>query len=459
MIRKLLLIATLFVVAFLSVQAQDSIKYSHKQVADDIRFFMSNAAEIHPNLYHDISRQALTDKTDSLIKILPDTLTPVMAYRAFLQTTAFINEGHTSMNTPQVVRAQLKSGRVKYIPIQVNDYRDAHFEATGIATASNLGDVKISAINGQSAKDIFNQMMQLKGGLASFKKVIAVKSFPLFLAAIGVHGPYTVEYTGKGRGKKVALLNGISQAEYIAAMKGAINPEPYTFTVLNKKYGYLNFRSMRNGAQFEKFADSVFKTIDEQKINKLVIDLRENSGGDSGLGDYLLGYVTETPYRMAGGSQLKVSQQFKTFMKTPGLNYSKPDAYFTMANGTSMNFGGNDLRKPDDRKYKFKGKVCFLIGSFTFSSANMLASTVKDYKLATLVGEPVGEPANDYGELCTINLPNTGFSGFTSTTLWIRPNGNTRDSKPVAPDYLVKANSGAGDKVLEYALEWLDGRK
>ncbi len=458
---KKLLFGLLLVFAVQCLKAQDSLKYSRKQITDDMGILLRNAEEIHPNLYHDISKQVLVLKTDSLIKSLPDTLSGLMAYHAFLLETAFINEGHTSVNTPQPLRKEFRSGRLKYIPLQVIDYNNKQFEANIIAKSGNVNGIKITAINNKSAESIFNEMMQLKGGLSSFRKVVTVKSFPLFLPVIGISAPYTVEYTSPDNTRHSVTLDGLSSPEYAALVPNTQNTQPYTFTILNGGYGYFNFRSMSNADKFVKFADSVFNVIDEQKIGKLVVDLRENSGGDSGLGNYLLGYVTTTPYRMAGGSEMKVSQQFKNQMNEPDLKsrYNKPAKYFTMANGEILRMTENDMRKPDSRKHQFKGKVCFLIGSFTFSSANMLASTIIDYKLATLIGEPVGEPANDYGELGNIDLPNTGFSGFTSTTLWIRPNGNTKDSKPVAPDYLVKAGSGAGDKVLEYSLEWLDGKK
>ena len=457
--KKLLLTSALFTATSLSAFSQDSVQFSRNQVADDIRFLISNASEIHPNLYHDVLPATLNYKVDSLINTLPDVVPSLTAYNAFLQATGFIGEGHTSVNTPPFIRSQFKSGRLKYIPLVVTGYNNEKFEANVIEKGKEIENIKVISINGILSKTLLNQMMQLKGGLPSFKKVVAIKSFPLFLAALGVQAPYVIEYVDKNSNKGSLTLGGVTSPEYLSATaNGTANPAPYTFTVLEGQYGYFNFRSMEKRDRFEKFTDSVFKAIAEQKIDKLVVDLRENSGGDSGLGDYLLSYLTKSSYRMAGGSELKVSEQFKTHMKTPGLNYTKPAKYFTMDNGTSMKFGPNDTRKPNKQEYFYRGKVCFLIGSFTFSSANMLASTIKDYRLATLIGEPVGEPANDYGELCPIKLPNTRFEAFTSTTLWIRPNGNTKDSAPVAPDILVETKNQAGDNVLRYSMNWLDGK-
>jgi C-terminal processing protease CtpA/Prc len=126
-----------------------------------------------------------------------------------------------------------------------------------------------------------------------------------------------------------------------------------------------------------------------------------------------------------------------------------------MKNGEFWQVGGNDLVTPNIIKNRFTGRVCFLIGPYTFSSANMLAATIKDYNLAPLIGETTGEAGNDYGELCTIKLPQTGWITFTSTTYWVRPNNNKIDYNAIIPDYLVKRTSSRGDNVLDYSLEFI----
>src|ERR1700742_1881982 len=122
--KKLTVFCLLLATMISFCYAQDSLKYSKKQVAADINLFMTSAADIHPNLYHDISKQQLANKVDSLIKTLPDSLSELRTYRAFAEATAFINEGHTGINVPKAIRAQRKAGTFKSIPLQVTDYND-----------------------------------------------------------------------------------------------------------------------------------------------------------------------------------------------------------------------------------------------------------------------------------------------------------------------------------------------
>jgi hypothetical protein len=458
--KKLLLIVILCCSVTFTAFAQDSLIYSKKQVADDIRYLFKNAADIHPNLYHDISAAKLTRKVDLLIGKLPERLSLLSAYGAFARATAFVNEGHTSLDIPAPIRKAMRAGAFRGIPLQVLSYDDNCFDANLILPHGRVKNVKVCSINGQASSRILARMMALKGDLASFRKVVALGNFRFFLSVIGINQPYAIAYKQADNVSGIATVSSISEKEYNDALVKKPQNDPYTLTITDDKYAYFNFRAMADNDRFCHFCDSVFKVLDERKIGKLVVDLRENGGGNSGLGYCLLDYITDKPYRMAGDSKRKVSQQFKDYLTANkdlyGDNYND---YLKLPVGTFMPLGSGDLTKPESKEHKFKGKVCCLIGPYTFSSANMLAATVKDYKLFTLIGEPTGEAANHYGELCTIKLPNTGLVAFTSTTMWGRPNGDASDKGAIAPDYPVKTESGAGDNVLEYAVKWLDSQK
>ena len=453
---KPLIICTLFFTVLLNFAfAQDTLKYSRAQVAADITVFISNASDIHPNLYHDISKDGLKAKTDSLVKTLPDSLTDLQTYRAFAEATAFINEGHTGVNIPKQLRAQRKSGLFMAIPLQVTDFEGKYLTANLLAPDNKLNGIKITGINGVPSLQLFNSIMTMRGGLPSFRKVSALTNFRFYMATIGIKQPYVINYIGPDKKAHTVTVNDMSEKDYLAALSKPTVAPSFTFNVGKDGIGYLNFRSMDNYDGFTKFCDSVFEVADNQHINKLVVDLRENGGGNSQLGWYLLNKITTTPFRMAGESGRKVSRQFKDHIIANKAIYGADNVLLSQPTGSFYKIGDTALYKPTDISHPFKGKVCFLIGPRTFSSANMLAATVKDFKLATLIGEPTGEPGNDYGELCDIKLPNTGFLAFTSTTIWVRPNNDKKDNNPILPDYAVKRSTTGHDNVLQFAEKWL----
>ncbi|MGZ3753913.1 MAG: S41 family peptidase [Mucilaginibacter sp.] len=454
--KKILAFTFLLAASLNFAHAQDSLKYSRGQVAADIAFFIKNAAEIHPNLYHDISKTVLTVKIDSLVKTLPDSLSDLQTFRAFAEATAFINEGHTGINTSKPLRAQRKSGTFRAIPLQVTDYNNIYFSANLLAPTNRTKGIKVTAINGVPSTELFKRIIALKGGLASFRKVSAITNFRFYLAAIGIKQPYAINYLDADDKKHVVTVNDLSEKDYLIALDKPAVAQSFNFKVIDNNIGYLDFKSMDNYGRFKKFCDSVFELADNQHIYKLMIDLRENGGGNSQLGWYLLNYITTTPFRMAGESGRKISQQFKDHITSNKAIYGEgSNDILSQPNGSFYKIGSTQLSKPENVSHPFKGKVCFLVGPYTFSSANMLAATVKDFKLATLIGEPTGEPGNDYGELCEIKLPNTGYVAFTSTTMWVRPNNNKEDNNPIYPDYTVKRSPGGNDNILKFAEKWL----
>jgi hypothetical protein len=58
----------------------------------------------------------------------------------------------------------------------------------------------------------------------------------------------------------------------------------------------------------------------------------------------------------------------------------------------------------------------------------MLTNSIKDYQLATLIGESTAEPGNDFGEIVSFMLPNTRIIATTALKMFTRANGDDTTS-------------------------------
>ena len=117
------------------------------------------------------------------------------------------------------------------------------------------------------------------------------------------------------------------------------------------------------------------------------------------------------------------------------------------------------LLQPADNPLRYKGRVAVLIGTGTFSSANMLTNAIKDFQLATLIGEQTAEPANDFGEIFSFMLPNTHIVATTAIKMFLRANGDEKDFTGIKPD-IEAANTlddirQKKDRVMERAVQWV----
>jgi hypothetical protein len=139
----------------------------------------------------------------------------------------------------------------------------------------------------------------------------------------------------------------------------------------------------------------ILKFIDSNNVNKIVIDLRINPGGNFESGRRLI-------------AELKKRQK--------------------------------------------NGKTYVLIGRRTGSAAVVNAMDMQKDLNAVLVGEPTGEKPNTYGDLEFMYLPNSGLSlGYSSNYYKFRD----KEEDALMPDYLIVPNWEDYANGRDATLEWI----
>jgi C-terminal processing protease CtpA/Prc len=436
-------------------------RFSKQQIEEDLSFMVRAMENAHPNLYHSISKEQYSRLKDSIFAKLKDSMTRDEVRPSFVKMIAAINEGHTTfrsslefvhdMNVAKkpVFAVMMESFDGQYLVVKKDYSPNAVLQA---------GD-RVAKINGHSVDSLVKHMSGYYGGLPHWRQTKVIESLMLDLYRDGIRAPFDLEYF-TGKEKRKTRLEGLPIQTLMQAAEGNKTVyTPFTFERLKNNIGYLNFRDMDRSVKkaFDTFLLKTFTAIQQQPVNGLIIDLRENGGGDSQLGDKLLQHITDKPYRMSGGVVWKISQEYKDYIgKLDSTQQAQMTYYTERQNGDFLTGGEEAPEKPKDNSLRYKGKVCFLIGNHTFSSANMLAATVMDYKLATLIGEVSGEAPNDYGDIFPTKLPHTGMTFQTSSKQFLRPNGDKNDMNPVLPDIYVKQNAATKeDEVLQRAIQWV----
>jgi C-terminal processing protease CtpA/Prc len=271
--------------------------------------------------------------------------------------------------------------------------------------------------------------------------------------------PYTIQAIKNNTDTVILTVDGLNRAAIDSLNKVLSTQQikqstPFSFTIRDNEIGYIAFNSMSRSLKdsFSRFLNSTFSFIKEKQLKGLVIDLRENSGGDSQVGELLLNYITTKHYRMGGGMKWKVSKHYKAYLdivKDDDEDYRKKD------NGEMFEYINPATKKPLNNAFTFNGKVAVLIGPNTFSSANMLADAIKEYQLATLFGEPTGECGNDYGETFDFMLSNTHIISRATSKMFIRASGDETDFSATTPNVFAKNINFKSDAVLETAVRWI----
>lgn len=235
----------------------------------------------------------------------------------------------------------------------------------------------------------------------------------------------------------------------------------------------LNFfikKDVRN-TNFGKFLQSFFKKVQEQKIDNLIIDLSYNKGGDERLGKQLIWYLTEKePEKFK--IYLHNSKYYKTLIKRDFKEYNalyKEKYQMDLPKG-EVNIKEKLFQEPyfeeitnekspfflDKTIPKFKGEVYVIIGPQTFSAGQVLATTIADNHLATIIGKPTGnKPTTQTGGLA-FKLPNTKKIISLSYIFMERPDTTKNDDKALFPDVEIHNSFqdllNGNNKVMEYIL-------
>jgi C-terminal processing protease CtpA/Prc len=231
----------------------------------------------------------------------------------------------------------------------------------------------------------------------------------------------------------------------------ALDWDARIFKILDNGVGYLrpgpfynndsNATDIWDVTAFRKFIDASFTTLVEGKTRTLVIDLRDNPGGDNSFSDLMVGWFATKPFRFTSRFDIKVSEA-AIASNAKRVTPNDPDAisnkfaaaYAKARPGDVITF---DIPFVQPRAgIRFTGRVYLLINRHSYSNTVLVAALAQDYKFATILGEETSDLATTYGAMEHFTLPRMGIEvGFPKAHI-IRPSGDT-SARGVIPDIAI----------------------
>ncbi|MDX1315197.1 MAG: S41 family peptidase, partial [Eudoraea sp.] len=201
---------------------------------------------------------------------------------------------------------------------------------------------------------------------------------------------------------------------------------------------------------YKGFIDSAFVEIRANKYKNLIVDLRNNGGGDDPFSDYLVSYIADKPFRWNSRYQLKSSLILKEDIrqnKDTTQTFSKWILSLKDGEVSDYDFGYHEAQPKAKR---FQGKVYALVNRHSFSQATVAAAQIQDYGFGVIVGEETAEHPNLLASIFAYALPKTKIRVDVSKGKIYRVNGMD-DGKGVIPDILIR------DHLLDEKDEILEG--
>ncbi len=437
--KRLLVFAFILIVC--PVIGQNAPKIASQAAISDLNETVRLIESVHYNPYLYIDSARFHAKKIELLRHL-ESRDSVSLYEFIIDSKnllAKLGDGHTTIS---VLFPEMMDGQ--FFPTTVS----GDFDNQVIIQDSDAYPLTITRINDQNAFNLFEESMTLYGGNENFRRAMSETIlFPIYLYLRGIIPPFEII---DAEGNASVIQEGVG-IYTLAEQQGST--DDYTFSILENNVGYLAYNKCNNADAFKKFLKATFAQIESEGIDKLIIDIRENTGGTSSLNDMLIPYFTKKEYRQSSSRYWRISDEFKAKITEPiytefwGEGFV--EQYIQAPTNSILKEDEYRLTEPEKPRHYFEGKSCMLIGPKTFSSANFLADAVSVYGLTTLIGKDTGEYTNDFGEQISFTLPATGLTLQVAIAFDLGADGNSEKLEAVHP------NIETEEDALSFALNWI----
>ena len=393
-----------------------SVSYSqNNSYKTDIETYRKIIETSHTGLYLYTPKEEFdTLFEEALLKIEQNK---VKSDRAFFLLLAKIhtkiNCGHSSVYPPQELFSNIEKNKKVFFPLQVKFIKDT------LIVASDFEDFKkgtqIVKINNKSIEQIATDAFQIissDGYNTTFKYRQLEEDFSMYYFLLyGAEEKYNLEVIPyQSKVKNQITINGNSP------ITNQVNEElkatDLSYTDKNTALLTVNTFSTetrKNQKKFFKFLNRSFKEIRNKGIENLIIDIRENTGGDDGNDMELASYLINKPFKENKFRKLNTNElplfpeylhpQWKEMMGVP-KNKSSVDLKnkfkkvikneFFLGEDGAYYFKEKNVIKRDPNKYLFSGKTYILTSGKVFSGGALFSALVRDKSNAVFVGEETG---------------------------------------------------------------------
>jgi len=386
-----------------------------EEMKEDLDSLFAFIYDTHPDPYASFPKSEFRAEKDRLYASLQEEMTDVEFWKIIARFTAMIQDGHTGLFLPGGDwHYRRYSGDPIIFPLSVLIARGSVYVEQNFSPAPISPGDKILTINDRDMDTILDYLVQhVSGELRHFRLSQIERDFHQMLYQLaGIEPPFSIKVRSVDGTTSTHILDGVDW--YF--MEETIDTSPGIVTELIElpelRAAVLRFNSFQE--HLPRFFRSSFSKIQDKNYRYVIIDLQNNSGGNSAFADTLLSYITDKPYRLFGGGHLKVSSYI----------LSQTSLFDQYEMGAIVEFPEIPLSTPPDRPAKFSGDVYCLISNNTFSTAVGFAAVLKDFEIGTLVGEETGGIPTTFGDDAYYTLPRSSIGVVSSMKFFIRPNGD-----------------------------------
>ena len=340
--------------------------------AQDVEYFKGTLPEKHINLFFKVTEQEFNQACDNLIEIA-NTVSDAQVFLGLLEILALVDDAHTNIYGFGIYQSE-------YYPFDIKKIGREHYVFSASEGYEEYLGAKLTSINEHTIEQIRNKTEKI---IPAENDVMIAYRTPDYL-----NSPEALEYCGVvGDGLVEFILNNNGVDETIETDRLTRNEYTTNRSYLNwtrsiaeknldKNFWYeyleedsilyFQYNRCRDNTEegLPKFAEvqaEILEILETQNPDKLVVDVRYNSGGSSRYGTNFV----------------------------------------------------NALKASD-----YNNDIYVITGNQTFSSGVWITVDLKQEMNALIIGEPSSNRPNHYGNVSSFELPNSGLKVSYSNNYW-----------------------------------------
>ncbi|WP_320051695.1 S41 family peptidase [uncultured Acetobacteroides sp.] len=452
----------------------DFLTYRHPvdSLKKDFSIFRKSLEQVHPGLYDYTSKAQM----DSLFNSIASKLNTPMTSRDFMmllkEITAKIRDSHTFISgiNPQ---------SIKFLPPVMLAYDGKGIVVTGssVADRCKVGE-RIAEVNGISSATLIEQMKKSVTGdegyntLHTERYLMEYLTQRLFIMGLYEKGGFLNLKTESG--KLLAIpCKGVKKTSRVKMNSWAPDSVGFTARIIKPNLACLDINTFQLNQVEEDSIASFVARIERLGVKNLIVDVRDNGGGEINVGTKIISYFIDKPLNTFSYRMVKSNTTY------PILKYSDswlgsqvifPEFKAVAGKDGFYSYGEDSTYVRTivpNEKIHFSGRIFLLANEYSRSMASDFASALVGQASCTIVGRETGSSyyqmnAEKFADMLLFTTNIKLHIPMVKCVFRDTPNPRIPYGHGVIPDYNVPLTlnelTQPKDVILDRAMEVIEGK-
>jgi hypothetical protein len=444
---------------------------NQKQIAEDIDQFLNGLNSASPFIYNEVDSLEVIRYAKSIKA--NDSLSFNQFFLEFRKLASMFQMSHLYIGGPyRHLKNEFNEKQQGILPLALEFNNKTYQWDIASSQDSTIiikkGD-RLAKINNMPADSLINTYFDYVTGPKSSRYVYYENGeFGVLLYLAGFKPPYAIEIDRNGELLPFTIqgYNPFTPSASSQPIKtDEINISNYIeYKILDENSGLVVLKSF--DIYFDKEIEKKYRSVLEDAVNeftrnnisKILIDLRGNGGGSSGIANLAIAYFLREPLQFSNNSFLKMSPEWKEFINRHPyfirmlFNRFYAPGFFKLKYGEIYHKNVVGKIKPV-KSPRFNGELFVAIDQLTASAALYLADDLQYHKAAKLIGQPTSNSPTEHTNMIYFRTKHSGISYSLPTIYAIRANGDAYDGSPLKPDILIETSQEDFKKVIDPVVE------